>query len=225
MEPAHTISFIIKATSLGFNISGLCFQVENQMNSNVQFLKALQSCKEIFDECAQIGIHLSVLDIGNGFPFSTSHNYEAMHSFFDPINTYLSTRFNGVELIAEPGNFISTPIASIICNVIGKSYRNEKICYYLNNGFCNNIKSLSKELNNFSEVIAYSKFRKSIGDEYVSLVYGSSDDSMDLILEDAYLPEINIGDQLFFDNVGSMGISYSNAFISAETNQIIYLDF
>lgn len=225
IESGKALPFIIKASSMGYNISGISFHSESPMNSNLQILKALQHCRIIFDEASEVGIKLSVLDIGDGFPFSNSHNYETMHNFFDPINTYLNTRFKGVELMTEVGRFISTPIAVLVCKIIEKTYQNGKICYYLNDGIYHCLKDKMKEINNFTEVSAYSKTGRKIGEEYLSMVYGSTNDFLDLLMDDVYLPELNIGDHLLFDNVGAYGLSCESDLNKYDSSQVIILDY
>ncbi len=203
LMPEHAISFVTNATDAGFKIAGLCFHVGSQMKSNSQYIKALSVCKNIYSELENIGICLSILDIGGGFPFHASETAESLHHFFDPINNFIENNFRNVKCLSEPGRFVSAPIATLICKVVGKSKRTNCHNYYLNEGIYG---CLSNKIFDFYDFNQMHTYPSKPNDNYIfhnSNLFGPTCDSIDKLLENHPLPELSISDTVIFENMGA----------------------
>lgn len=224
IKPNEAFGFVAKASTLGYKICGLCFHVGSQMPSNIQYLKALEVCKNLYEEASEIGIHFSILDIGGGFPFFKSQSKGELQQFFEPINTYLETHFAHVQCIAEPGRFISAPIATLICQVIGKNYNKSSFTYYLNDGLYGCLSNKIFDFYNLSEMTAYSNCIRKEGDTFKTTLFGPTCDSIDKLCDDIEMPELEVGDTVVFDNIGAYSIASTTNFNMLGITKILILD-
>src|SRR5665647_1218963 len=67
-EPADVVRLLRKARDCGLDAVGLAFHVGSQTTQSHAYLNALKVCRDLFDEAANYGMNLRVLDIGGGFP-------------------------------------------------------------------------------------------------------------------------------------------------------------
>jgi ornithine decarboxylase len=212
IEPTSALSFIIHAVMLGFAIEGLCFHVGSQMASNKMYLNALSVCHNIMREAEHIGIELKTIDVGGGFPFFENQTYEEMLAFFEPINSYLKKNFGDKYCIAEPGRFVSTSLATLICKVVGKSKRHCAMNYYLNDGLYG---CLSNKMFDFyaDESISFpTNLYNENTQQYISNLFGPTCDSIDIIVKEKMLPELHIDDIILFRNMGAYTIAATTDF-------------
>jgi ornithine decarboxylase len=224
IEPKHTLAFIIKAVMQGYQIQGLCFHVGSQMPSNDMYLKALDVCNEIFSEAKHIGIHLNTIDIGGGFPFFADQTDEELHDFYHPIDQYLQTYFKGVNCMAEPGRFISTPVATLICKVVGKSIRNKQYNYYLNEGVYGCLSNKIFDFYDLKDMYIPSTRNQKNAITFASTLFGPTCDSIDVIAAQYELPELQIDDMILFGNMGAYTIASTTDFNMLGQSQVINID-
>lgn len=70
-SPADAIALLSQAKAAGLDATGLCFHVGSQMASAAPYLEALRLARRLFNEAAEAGLDLRILDIGGGFPIPT----------------------------------------------------------------------------------------------------------------------------------------------------------
>jgi ornithine decarboxylase len=205
--PQEAIRFITNATMQGYEIVGVCFHVGSQMKSNSQYLKALSTCRKMYDELETIGINLSILDIGGGFPYHANETFETLVDFFAPINSFIENNFCNIHCISEPGRFVSAPIATLVCSVIGKSYRNNTFNYYLNEGVYGCLSNKVFDFYDFEQMQIIPKQANTNKHKFSSTLYGPTCDSIDVLVKQYPLPEMQIGDTIVFENMGAYTIA------------------
>jgi ornithine decarboxylase len=219
--PDNAVQFIITAQAAGYKIEGLCFHVGSQMRSNQMYLKALSICKDIFTELAQVGIDLTTLDIGGGFPYFKDETETSLHDFFDPINTYLKEHFSSVNCLAEPGRFIMASAGHLFLQVIGVAMRNEKYYYHLNDGVYGCISSIFFDIFNISNQLRC--INKEGEELFPSTLLGPTCDSVDTIAKDVLLPLLSIGDIIRISDCGAYCLATKTNFNLVEPVKIIYI--
>ncbi len=225
LPPAQALAFLVKAKQMGYNICGVCFHVGSQMPSNRQYLHALQTCRALYDSALHIGMDLSVLDIGGGFPFYDSEDIDELTAFYTPINNYLKTHFKDIECLAEPGRFVATPIATLACQIIGKTQKEAHNIYYINEGVYGCISNKVFDFYSFDNLQVFRNNQKIVGAEFPSILYGPTCDSFDKLTDQILLPELQIGDTIFFDNMGAYSIASTTNFNMLGVTQVIILDY
>eukprot|EP00118_Oscarella_pearsei_P028731 m.2799 g.2799 ORF g.2799 m.2799 type:complete len:466 (+) comp8906_c0_seq2:331-1728(+) len=210
-EPCHTLHLLTVARDLGLNVIGVSFHVGSGCCDVKPFSDAVASSRTVFDIADQLGFHFTILDIGGGFPGAN----EAPVTFEEiavELNGALDTHFPegcGVDIIAEPGRFFACTSHTLAVPVIGKrlveqdgreSAGEKKFMYYLSDGVYSSFNCLL-----FDHATVHPNILKVLlpGDATACSIWGPTCDSMDCIMKECSLPELNIGDWLYFENMGA----------------------
>ncbi|MBU0672661.1 MAG: type III PLP-dependent enzyme, partial [Candidatus Margulisbacteria bacterium] len=133
----QAIFLLKKAKSLGLQPAGVAFHVGSQCVNVDNYLQALDVSSLIFNEAKRIGLNLSILDIGGGFPIR--HFDDDDHLTFKDVAKQIKKKLSRLfdkqtHFIAEPGRFFVGPAGTLATQVIGRTFRNNKNYYYLNDG-------------------------------------------------------------------------------------------
>jgi ornithine decarboxylase len=199
-------------------VEGLSFHVGSQCTNFDNYTSALAITSEILNNARDKGYELKIVDIGGGFPVPYDSQVPEFEKLGRLINSECQRLFPpDVELIAEPGRFIAATAATLITEIIGKSKRDGKIFYYINDGV----------YHTFSGVIFdhwipnFSAFKN--GKEEVCAVVGQTCDSFDKVSLSIELPgNLDIGDYLLTENIGAYSIASSTLFNGFHGAQIIH---
>ncbi len=202
-SPEKAMDLLMYAKHVGFNVEGISFHVGSQCENPDNFVKAIEISKRVFDEALKMGFKLTTLDIGGGFPAPYGKNSIEFEDLAVIINEQLDKHFpsDEINIIAEPGRFMVATAATSISQIIGKSIREDKPFYYINDGV----------YGTFSGVIFdhiqyhFESFKK--GPMKSSSVAGPTCDGLDIMVTDDSLPDLNMGEFLYSRNVGA----YTNA--------------
>jgi ornithine decarboxylase len=147
---------------------------------------------------------LKILDIGGGFPAPYNDSVRPFAELAGVINEELERLFPpAIEVVAEPGRFLVATAATSVATVIGKTDRDGKRRYYLDDGVYQTFSGVvfdrcQYRLKSFKE-----------GDESLCAVYGPTCDALDTISLSETLPELEIGDLVYSENIGAY--SYATA--------------
>ncbi|POS86311.1 hypothetical protein EPUL_004072 [Erysiphe pulchra] len=168
------------AKELDLCIAGISFHIGSGASDPLAFKKAVQDASIVLSQAAARGFHLRTLDIGGGF---TSENFELMAtSLNEALEKYIPSYIN---VIGEPGRYYVSSAFTLASHVIArqpqaKVLRTGNITYF-------DDKAAEQSLDG----IAYS-------------IWGPTCDGIDCIAESACFDQIiNIGDWLYFENMGA----------------------
>jgi len=200
------------AKNLALNVVGVSFHVGSGASDPQSFAKAVQDSRVVFDEAAEIGYELKVLDVGGGF---SGDLFEAMA---DVLSKALDEYFPpSVRIIGEPGRFYVSSAFTLACNIIARrdiidpATGETNYMLYLNDGVYGNFASLI-----FDHQVAFphilSKQNRSTQPTDYSL-WGPSCDGIDRITEGCTLHGVlDIGDWLYFEEMGAYTKCCATAF-------------
>jgi len=199
-DPEQSISLLKKARSMGLKPVGLSFHVGSQCTNAENYLQALEVASAIFNEAKQSGLFLNILDIGGGFPIK--HFEKDSHLTFERMATQIRKKLKrlfdrNVKFIAEPGRFLVGPSGILITQVIGRTFRNNKNYYYLNDGLYGDFSGI---------VFDHCKYEfKTLkrGQRFLSTIAGPTCDSFDTISLSEDLPELDVGNVVYVKNIGA----------------------
>lgn len=199
-DPEQTISMLKKARSMGLKPIGVSFHVGSQCTNAENYLQALDVSSAIFNEAKQAGLFLNVLDIGGGFPIK--HFDKDGHIAFERMASQIRKRLKrlfdkNVKFIAEPGRFFAGPSGILVTQVIGRTFRNNKNYYYLNDGLYGDFSGM---------VFDHCKYEfKTLkrGQKFLSTLAGPTCDSFDTISLSEDLPELDVGNVVYVKNIGA----------------------
>jgi ornithine decarboxylase len=122
-----------------------------------------------------------------------------------------------IEILAESGRFLAATAATLITEIIGKSRRDGKIFYYINDGVYHTFSGVIFDhwLPNFTA------FKN--GPKEVCAVVGQTCDNFDKLSQSVQLPKnLEIGDYLLTDNIGAYSIASSTKFNGFDGARIIH---
>jgi len=203
-DPEHAVFLLRKAKALGLTPEGVSFHVGSQCANVENYLHALEISAGIFKEAKREGLVLTTLDIGGGFPIRhyDSDKHPTFETMAGKIRIEMARLFDKkIRFIAEPGRFLVGPAGVLITQVIGRTFRNNKNYYYLNDGIYADFSGI---------VFDHCKYElKTLrrGQKFLSTVAGPTCDSFDTISLSEELPELDVGSVVYAKNIGA----YSSA--------------
>jgi ornithine decarboxylase len=205
--PGEAVELIQYAHEHKLVVEGLSFHVGSQCTNPENFIQALHLCAGVFAEANSRGFDLKLLDIGGGFPAAYDDSVPAFSSLAKKINHELNRLFPPhIEILAEPGRFLVASAGSAVSKIIGKAFRNDKLCYYVNDGVYHTYSGVI-----FDHCTYHMKsFKK--GATQICAVFGPTCDALDTISLAEQLPELEIGDYLYSDNIGAYSAASSTHF-------------
>ncbi|HOJ31448.1 MAG TPA: type III PLP-dependent enzyme [bacterium] len=219
-EPADAVPLLIKAYKMGLKPVGVSFHVGSQCMEVSNFVEALEISSIIFHDALLKKIPLEILDIGGGFPIVHSDSEsDIFPSMAERISTELDRLFDkNIKIIAEPGRFLVGPACVLITRVIGKSIRNNKHWYYLDDGVYGCLSGIVYDHCKYQ----YRVFRK--GPTQISTLAGPTCDSFDVISISEELPELEFGDIVYIENIGAYSIASATHFNSIPPAKTVFLN-
>lgn len=219
-EPMDAIPFLIKAIRLGLRPVGVSFHVGSQNTHVANYLDSLELVSIIFKDAHLKQIPLEILDIGGGFPIRHfDHDKDLFAKTAAQINKELNRMFpRDVQVIAEPGRVLCGPAGVLIMKIVGKSIRNNKHWYYLDDGVYGSLSGI---------VYDHCKYQFRVlkrGITQITTLAGPTCDSFDIISTSEELPELDIGDIIYVENIGAYSWVTATNFNGIPPAQVVTVD-
>ncbi len=225
-EINEAVPLLLEARDQGLVPRGVSFHVGSQCLDPQRYVDALDQTRGVFDEAANHGMDLEMIDIGGGFPVKYTDekiDLEAMCAVID--RNYHKLFGTEVKLVAEPGRAIVGDAVILVTKVISESVRKGKNWLYFDDG----------TYGSFMEVLLYQmRFpMKSNTDgplrKYV--LAGPTCDSIDVFsrdkkgrIKEVELPEMHLDDLLIAGSMGAYTYSESTRFNGFEPPGFVYID-
>jgi ornithine decarboxylase len=222
---------ILKLKMIGFS-----FHVGSGCKSVESYYNAIKTCREAYDLAVKNNIHISIIDIGGGFPGVYSENSINIEQIAEKITQAQQDFFSKeieedtIKFIAEPGRYFVEKSHTLVLNVIGKkreTYINndtnqleEIIIYYLNDGVYGSFNCIYFD-HKKPCVLPFNERNEKI--LYKSKIFGPTCDSIDLITEEIMLPELAIGEWVYVENFGAYTTASSSSFNGFITTDYKYI--
>jgi ornithine decarboxylase len=211
---------IQKAQSLGLHVKGLSFHAGSQCPDSGNHVHAIEQCGKIINEVYQdSGKLLSVLDIGGGFPVEYMQPMMDIESFCAPIRQALKDLPEHVQVIAEPGRYLSAPAMKAVSSVMGKAKRGDACWYYLDDGIYG---SYSGQL--FDHVTYPLTVFSDIQAKEQAVLAGPTCDSIDVIAEQVSIAPLSIGDIVVGHQMGAYTSATSTHFNLFDKAKIVAIN-
>lgn len=216
-DPPDAIPLLIKAAKLGLRPVGVSFHVGSQCTHVENYLDAFELASIIFRDAKLKQLQLELLDIGGGFPIRHfSHDEDTFARMAPLISKELDRLFNSsVRIIAEPGRALIGPACTLVMTVIGKAIRNNKHWYYLDDGVYGCLSGTVYDHCNYE----YKVFKRGL--TQISTLTGPTCDSFDVISTSEELPELEVGDLVYVDNIGAYSIATGTHFNNMPLAKIV----
>jgi ornithine decarboxylase len=214
--PMHQVTHLLDVVEeLNLNLVGVSFHVGSGCMSVHSFEAAIRSARAVFDMAAERGMALNLLDIGGGWP-GTDDGAVTFQEIADHIRPILDELFpTDVQLIAEPGRYFVMESHTLAVNVFAKRMvpetadEEKRFLYYVNDGVYQSFNCIFFDHLHPTPLVHDMKSRKEL---FKCTIFGPTCDSMDCIAKDIYLPELQVGEWLYFKDMGAYTTAAASPF-------------
>jgi ornithine decarboxylase len=192
---------LLLAKVLELNIIGISFHVGSRCNDIDTYTNALQLSRQVFNIGLKCGYKFSMINIGGGFSGTDDYTFQQIAK---TINTNIDKYFNknSIDFIAEPGRYFAESAYTIVVKVINKKSiidnNKLKILYFINEGVYGCFNNLLTDKANI-KINTFKPYNQNIK----STIFGPSCDALDCIASNIELPELEIGDYIYIENMGA----------------------
>lgn len=245
-----TGELLATARELGLNVIGVSFHVGSGCFEAQAFGDAVMRAKYVFDQGREYGYNFTLLDVGGGFPGNGVEDgitFPEIAKILAPaIDRYFPP---SVRVIAEPGRYYVSSAFTLAVNVTSRRSvfnsnangatggDNPAFMYYVNDGVYGSFNCLM-----FDHATVYPRIlcRKGIWcydfntttainispeeKEYNCSIWGPTCDSIDCIIKQGSLPELQVGDWICFENMGAYTMCAASVFNGFQKTAIQYIN-
>ncbi|MCG3180904.1 MAG: Lysine/ornithine decarboxylase [Phycisphaerae bacterium] len=218
--PGEAVDLIAAAFDAGLVVEGLSFHVGSQTTNFENYVQALQLAASIFHEAWDRGWpQVKILDIGGGFPAPYDAHVKPFRDLARKLNSEFDRLFpKEMEILAEPGRFMVATAATLVAKVIGKAVRDGKTCYYIDDGVYHTYSGII-----FDHLKYHVKaFKKGL--TKISAVFGPTCDALDTISLAEDLPDLELGDLVYSENIGAYSQASSTWFNGFPPAKVIHIN-
>ena len=219
VHPGEAVDLILESFKTGLVVEGISFHVGSQCNNFENYMQALQLSSSILKEAESRGHKINILDMGGGFPVKYNSKVKSFKTLARKLNAEIDRLFpKDIEILAEPGRFMVANAATLVTKVIGKALRDGKTCYYVDDGVYHTFSGIvfdhcTYPLKSFKD-----------GEKKVCAVFGPTCDALDTISIAEELPELEIGDYLYAENIGAYSIASSTYFNGFPPAKVVHIN-
>ncbi len=229
-HPGEAVDLMLEAAQMNLGVEGISFHVGSQCNNFDNYVQALNFVSSIFKEAKLRGLEIGfvrdgqrtkVVDIGGGFPVKYTPDVKSFTALAKKINSEIKRLFNKdrVQIIAEPGRFMVAAACTLVTKIIGKSVRDGKTCYYLDDGVYH---TFSGQVFDHQHYPLHS-FKE--GEKKVCATFGPTCDAFDTISLADELPEdLQIDDLLYAENMGAYTTGSATFFNGFPPAKVVHIN-
>jgi ornithine decarboxylase len=218
--PGEALDLIRAAFQAGLVVEGLSFHVGSQCVHFENYVQALQLAAGVFMEAWGCGYDpVKILDIGGGFPAHYEKNVQPLRELARRLNSEFDRLFPPhIEILAEPGRFMVATAATLVAEVVGKARRDGKQCYYINDGVYHTFSGILFDHCQY-HVKAFKK-----GPTEICAVYGPTCDALDTVSLAEDLPDLQLGDLVYSENIGAYSHASSTHFNGFPPAAVVHIN-
>ena len=219
-DPGEAVDLITEAFDRGLVVEGLSFHVGSQCTNFENYVKALQLAADIINETeTRTGNKIRILDIGGGFPVKYHPEVKSFTVLAKKLDAEIKRLFPpDMQILAEPGRFLVANACTVVAKVVGKAFRDGKPCYYINDGVYHTYSG------QVFDHVTYPVLAFKEGETKISAVFGPTCDAFDTITLSAELPELDIGDLVYSENIGAYSHASSTYFNGFPPAKVVHIN-
>ena len=219
-HPGEAVDLILAADRAGLTVEGISFHVGSQTTNFENFVQAINLAASVFKEAKERGYtKMFLLDIGGGFPAPYDANVQPFRVLAKKINAELERLFpKEIQILAEPGRFLVATAGTLVAKVIGKADRDGKRCYYINDGVYHTFSGIILDHLKYR----VKAFRK--GPAQICAVFGPTCDALDTVSLAEELPDLELGDLVYSENIGAYSHASSTFFNGFPPAKVVHIN-
>ena len=221
--PMSEVPFLLRrAAELGLHVRGVSFHVGSGCYSAQSYVMAVNRAAHVFNLAADMGQPMNLLDSGGGFP-GTDTAEVSFGQIAAALRPALASAFpasRGVRIIAEPGRYMAAAAYTLAVNVIGKkevadpaAIGGVRTMYYVNDGVYGSfncvlydhhvVKDVDVAPTAYAYGHSFSDADAPFGPRRPASIWGPTCDGLDCVMPDAALPDVAVGQWLYFPDMGA----------------------
>lgn len=238
----HTIAVI----GVSFHIGSGCFDAS-------KYDAAIGLCRKAFDIAERIGMpQLNLVDVGGGFPGDIACETETAVEAIAPAGQsaplfenialvirsafcrhFPEDRYPNLVRIGEPGRYFGTAFSTLFLRVQGKretfsssnDEQHKRVLYYVNDGVYGSFNCKMYDYYHPIPTATHCFFDTSESQRPTTLgtFFGPTCDSLDKIIDDHPIPELDVGDSIVFTNMGAYTSAAATEFNGCPLPQQTYM--
>jgi len=218
-DPGEAVDLILAAFKMNLVVEGLSFHVGSQCTNFENFVQGLEMAAAVLREAKSRGHEIKILDIGGGFPAPYNKHVRPFSELASKINSEIERLFpKQIEILAEPGRFLVATAATAVARIIGKAVRDGKRCYYIDDSVYHTFSGIIFDHCQYH----FKAFRK--GKTEICSVFGQTCDALDTISLSEELPELEIEDLVYSENIGAYSSASATWFNGFPPAKIVHLN-
>ena len=218
-DSGEAVDLIVEAFRAGLVVEGLSFHVGSQCTNFDNFVQALNIAAAVRQEALARGHDIKILDIGGGFPVPYDPHVKPLRQLARKINAEIDRLFSkDMEILAEPGRYLVATAATAIARIIGKTFRDGKTCYYIDDSVYHTYSGI---------VFDHCQYRLQAfktGEKEMSTVFGQTCDGMDVVAQSEELPKLEIDDLLYSEQIGAYSSASATWFNGFAPAQVVHVN-
>jgi ornithine decarboxylase len=218
VEVGEALPLLSEAGESGLNPVGITFHVGSQCTNIYSWNTALDKARLLWDEAAKLGIHLTLLNMGGGYPVKYTRDVPDVETIERHIDALIRERFDeSVEVHIEPGRAVIGDAGIMVAAVTGKALRQGQQWLYIDVGVFN---GMMESVGGIKYTYVLENHGRP-GQKKTWVLAGPSCDSFDVIDQNVWLPEPEVGDYILVLTGGAYTVSYASEFNGCPMPQTI----
>jgi ornithine decarboxylase len=218
-DAGEAVDLIEEAFRIGLVVEALSFHVGSQCTNFQNFVQALNISSAVICEARDRGHEIKILDIGGGFPVPYDRHVKPFSLLAKKINTEIERLFpEDIQILAEPGRFFVATAAVAVARIVGKAVRDGRTCYYIDDSVYHTFSGIIFDHCQYP----LRSFKK--GPTEVSAVFGQTCDGLDTISQSEALPDLEIDDLVYAENIGAYSSASATWFNGFPPARIIHIN-
>jgi len=219
IEPSDAMPLIDAAIGMGMDVEGISFHVGSQCVNIENYMTAFIAASELLKAARAKVYNIRLVNIGGGFPADYDGANISFPAFAKKLSKEIDRLFpKEIEIVAEPGRYLAAESAKLVVKIVGKACRDGKTYYYVNDGVYNTLSGVIFD----HCVYHFHSFKK--GKPAVSAVVGPTCDALDTISVSENLPDLQIGDLLYVNDIGAYSSASATNFNGFSKAKIIHIN-
>lgn len=221
--PSHVPEYASFAESVGLKVKGFAFHVGSQSENPQVWKTAFEIMGGLIAKLDHHGIKIEFLDIGGGFPADYGQPMPSITTTCRLINKAIKKYIpKDIEVIAEPGRFISAESSVIVTRIIAREHRSGTDWLHLDMGVFQGLME-PLEMRTWKYPLFTDKNPRGYKKEFA--LTGPTCDAYDTIGTDYSLPsEMNEGDKVYIGSAGAYTSVYGSTFNGFEVPKTYFIN-
>lgn len=222
----HEVRGIIAtAAHLGVDVVGVSFHVGSNAQSLVPYEHAFKTARMVFDIAKTFDFKMSIIDVGGGFPGTENEADVTFDQIASCIRRNLNSLFDpDIQVLAEPGRYLVRACATLATRVIRRVSSADGIgAYCIGDGVYGSFRNAWLFGLQFEPSVVLARHHSDFVNSEKSHLLGITMEACDVVARHLFLPRLNEGDWLIFENMGSYASSLRTVRADIGSPQVIYL--